>query len=267
MSASYKLLLIDDEPDNLQALLLALEDYGFACLTATSGHKGLESARRDQPDLILLDIQMPGINGFVACEALKADPLTASIPVIFLTALAGAENKAKCFAAGAADYLAKPVYPQDLYARVTAHLNPGRLRPNLLHRLTTYQQRFGPLDQEPESHAKISQRHLRVVKEARALLLKNLRDPPCLEELARAVGSNPHRLSMDFQILYGMTAFGWLREQGLQQAANWLRDSDLSVEYIAQAIGYSGSSNFATAFKHRFGLSPRAYRKSTQKQP
>ena len=83
MNVPTTLLLIDDEPGNLDMLMFYLKDYGFNILTALNGREGMESARRDCPALILLDIQMPRMDGFEVCEKLKADEQTRHIPVIF----------------------------------------------------------------------------------------------------------------------------------------------------------------------------------------
>jgi DNA-binding response OmpR family regulator len=264
MTSTNRLLLIDDEPGNLELLIITLEDYGFDILTELEGCEGLASAQRHQPDLILLDIQMPRMDGFTVCQALKADPQTAAIPVIFLTSQGREADRVKGFELGAVDFLTKPVFPQELYARITLHLNQQRLQHNLEQRLVAYQKRFGALDNQQETPDEQTQRHLQQVKMASDLLLKDLRNPPKLEELAHSVGSNPHKLSKDFQILYGMTVFEWLREQRMQEAAKLLHHSDYSIQHIADMLGYTLNSNFATAFKKRFNLSPREYRKLSE---
>ncbi len=116
------LLLVDDEPNNLQVLRQILQaDYRL--LFARDGHKALELAREAQPQLILLDVMMPGITGHETCERLKADPATAHIPVIFVTALADEANETRGFELGAVDYLTKPVSGPIVKARVRNHLS------------------------------------------------------------------------------------------------------------------------------------------------
>ncbi|WP_374981573.1 two-component system response regulator [Pseudomonas solani] len=120
------LLLVDDEPTNLQVLRHILqEDYRL--LFAKDGAKALELAQRESPDLVLLDVMMPGMTGHEVCARLKADEATTSIPVIFVTALADVEDEARGFEVGAVDYITKPVSPPIVRARVRTHLSLVRL--------------------------------------------------------------------------------------------------------------------------------------------
>lgn len=121
-----KLLLVDDEPTNLQVLRQILQD-DYRLLFAKDGDKALELAVREVPALILLDVMMPGMTGHEACARLKADPATAAIPVIFVTALADVEDEAKGFEVGAVDYITKPVSPPIVRARVRTHLSLVRV--------------------------------------------------------------------------------------------------------------------------------------------
>jgi len=89
------ILVVDDNPTNLGVIVDYLEGYGFNILTARDGEKGLDRARQAYPDLILLDVMMPGMDGFETCYQLKADETTADIPVIFMTALAGGVDKVR----------------------------------------------------------------------------------------------------------------------------------------------------------------------------
>ena len=121
-----RLLLVDDEPTNLQVLRHVLQaDYRL--LFATDGARALQVAREQLPQLILLDIMMPGMDGYAVCRALKADPVTAAIPVIFVTALNDSQDETAGFDAGAVDYITKPVSPPVVRARVRNHLSLVRV--------------------------------------------------------------------------------------------------------------------------------------------
>ena len=121
-----RLLLVDDEPTNLQVLRHVLQaDYRL--LFATDGARALQVAREQQPQLILLDIMMPGMDGYAVCRALKADPATAGIPVIFITALNDSQDETAGFDVGGVDYLTKPVSPPVVRARVRTHLSLVRM--------------------------------------------------------------------------------------------------------------------------------------------
>ena len=118
-----KILAIDDQPDNLTTLKAVIEDVLPKCtlLTALNGPRGIELAETEDPDVILLDIVMPGTDGYEVCRLLKADAKTSSIPIVFLTALrASAESRVKALDAGAEGFLSKPIDVQELVAEVRA---------------------------------------------------------------------------------------------------------------------------------------------------
>ncbi len=116
------ILVVDDTPANIQVLALVLKDK-YRIKVATSGPHCLEQVRgTDKPDLILLDIMMPGMDGFEVCEELKADPSTSKIPVIFITGRQDTHDEQKGFEVGAVDYITKPIRPVIVAARVKTHI-------------------------------------------------------------------------------------------------------------------------------------------------
>ena len=115
------ILVVDDIPDNLVLANALLKNF-YKVKVATSGEAALEIARTEPPDLILLDVMMPGMGGYETCSRLKADPALRQIPVMFLTAMCEAEDEEKGFALGAVDYIIKPLTPSLLLARVKTHL-------------------------------------------------------------------------------------------------------------------------------------------------
>jgi len=117
-----KLLIIEDNLNNIQVVVNALQHYGFETAVARNGISGLKRAELLQPDLILLDILLPDIEGFEVCQQLKANPQTQDIPIIFMTALSRVEDKVKGFAVGGVDYVTKPIHHEELVARVITHL-------------------------------------------------------------------------------------------------------------------------------------------------
>ncbi|WP_447591445.1 response regulator [Aquipseudomonas campi] len=124
--ARPKVLLVDDEPTNLQVLRHILQDH-YRLLFAKDGEKALELAEREQPELILLDVMMPGMTGYDVCSALKQSTATQAIPVIFVTALSDIDDEARGFDVGAVDYITKPVSPSIVKARVRTHLSLVRV--------------------------------------------------------------------------------------------------------------------------------------------
>jgi putative two-component system response regulator len=120
------ILAVDDEATNLQLLRQILQEQ-YRLLFAKDGARALELAHKEKPDLVLLDVMMPGMSGYEVCAALKANPATAAIPVIFVTALTEADDEVEGFEAGAVDYITKPVSPPIVRARVRTHLSLVRM--------------------------------------------------------------------------------------------------------------------------------------------
>ena len=127
----YTVLIVDDTPANIGVIADYLKMYGFAIRITRDGEKALKRAKRAKPDIILLDVMMPGIDGFETCRRLKADEATKDIPVIFMTALATPSDKVKGFEAGGVDYVTKPLHQEEVLARITTHLRICSLTRNL----------------------------------------------------------------------------------------------------------------------------------------
>lgn len=128
------ILLVDDNPVNLQILYKTLQGCGYELLIAKDGETALDIARKVKPSLILLDIMMPGMNGYEVCEALKNNPETEEIAVIFLSALEDSRAKVKGFAVGGVDYVSKPFQADEVVARVRNHIKIHRLESQLARR-------------------------------------------------------------------------------------------------------------------------------------
>jgi len=117
------LLIVDDIPTNLKVLLTYLHDLNYEVLVAQNGEDALEKIAYAKPDLILLDVMMPKMDGFEVCRRLKMDEKFRDIPVIFMTALTDTVDKVKGFEIGAVDYIVKPIQHEEVLARVTTHLS------------------------------------------------------------------------------------------------------------------------------------------------
>ncbi|PLS68149.1 MAG: hybrid sensor histidine kinase/response regulator [Cyanobacteria bacterium M5B4] len=125
------LLIVDDNATNLHVLSDVLDDAGFEVRVAQNGEIALQKVEYDPPELILLDVMMPGLNGFDTCERLKANPKTADIPIIFMTALSETVDKVRGLSLGAVDYITKPFQQDEVLARVKTHLQISRLTKSL----------------------------------------------------------------------------------------------------------------------------------------
>jgi DNA-binding response OmpR family regulator/DNA-binding CsgD family transcriptional regulator len=124
--AGELVLIVDDVPDNLSLLHDALDEAGHTVLVALDGPSAIARARQARPDVVLLDALMPGMDGFEVARRLKADPATAAIPIIFMTALTETEHVVAAFGAGGVDYVTKPIEPRQVLARIAAHTQTAR---------------------------------------------------------------------------------------------------------------------------------------------
>lgn len=127
LSKPKYILLVDDNPNNLKVLFEAIQGNGWKALMATNGESAIEQAEYVKPDLILLDVMMPGIDGFEACRRLKANSITQDVPIIFMTALSDTTDKVKGLEIGAVDYITKPFQQEEVIARLKLHLSLSHL--------------------------------------------------------------------------------------------------------------------------------------------
>ena len=125
-------LIIDDSPTNLRILLKYLKTSGFDVIIAESGEKGLSELEKSLPDIILMDVMMPGIDGFETCKRLKEKEESNDIPVIFMTSLSEVSDKIKGFGAGAVDYITKPFKQEEVLLRLNTHLTIRRQKIEIL---------------------------------------------------------------------------------------------------------------------------------------
>lgn len=125
------ILIVDDTPENLRLLAEMLTARGYTIRPATSGTLALSGARARLPDLILLDIHMPGVNGFEVCRRLKAEDATKNVPIIFISALSDTRDKVHAFENGGVDYITKPFQEEEVLARIKTHLKISRLEKKL----------------------------------------------------------------------------------------------------------------------------------------
>lgn len=141
------ILVVDDNPTNIQVLFDVLSEIGYRVAIAKTGEAALQRLQSYQPDIILLDVMMPGIDGFETCQRLKADPATSSIPVIFMTALSDTVDKVKGLSLGAVDYITKPLQHEEALARIRVHLQLSATQRQLEHKTDELTQALADLKQ------------------------------------------------------------------------------------------------------------------------
>jgi len=233
-----RLLLIDDAPEQLRQLseLLARQ---YRLLHASDGVTGFHRAQAQRPDLILLDLLMPGMDGHAVCRLLKADAATREIPVIFLSSQANAQQRLDGLRLGAVDYIAKPFLADEVLARVYIHLP----------RVATTRER--PATGDPD---------LAFVHAATQLIGELLEALPSVGQLAERLGLSERRLSTLFRRHLGLTVSGFISEERIRVGCQLLAATPMSVQDIAFEVGFANSANFSTAFRERLGLAPQAWR-------
>lgn len=256
-AVTAKILMIDDSVDDLRVLIELISRQGYRLSIAFNGKDGYRKAITIPPDLILLDVRMPGMDGFATCRLLKSHETTQHVPVIFLTAANDPNERITGFALGAVDYIAKPfVTEQEVLARIGIHLCIAR-------RLDAAHVTSGAAENSSGT-ASASERAL--VQAATRYLAERLADPPSPAVLARMFGCNEKRLNQAFRSVLALPIYGWLREERMRLARHLLAHTETQVREIGEHLGYPNPANFATAFRARFGASPREFRVSLHHQ-
>lgn len=235
-------LVVEDMPDELRRLAQALGEAGARALTAVDGAEAIRLARLMRPDAVVMDVRLPPPDGFAVCRELLALPESIELPVVFISGLLDVPTKLEAFAVGGRDYLSKPFSMPELIARVALHAQLGRrLRANR------------PAAGMPRWLVLCIQR-----------LKTTLIEPPSLEQLALEVNTTVHGIQEGFRTHLGTSPAAFVREARLAEAARRLSDTATPVAEIGASLGYPNPANFATAFKERFGVSPRQHRQGTQ---
>lgn len=255
------LLVIEDDTDSVRLIVDYLRDFHFAVSIATGSSEGLAKAGAERPDLILLDLFMPEMDGFQVLTRLKGAAVTRAIPVLLLTASDDVDSKVRGFGLGAADYLTKPVAEAEVHARIMVQLHRRQLQSALEERLRAYEDRFGALDDTSPTAAdhrrnEPARHQVEMICRARRILLEQLASPPSLEALARAVGTNQPRLSRGFRLFFGTTVYGFIREARSLRARELLLETNWPIKTIALELGYSSASELTRYVRKRFGMTP-----------
>jgi CheY-like chemotaxis protein len=245
------ILLIDDSLTDLRLLMDMLVARKWRVSVAFNGHSGYQQAVLQQPHLILLDVNMPKLDGFGACRLLKADPQTQAIPVIFLTAANDLAQRLQGFALGGVDYIGKPFDETEVLARVGVH------RQWLDPKVTI---RHGSAEVLQPEAAAVGGADAVLVAAAQKALRHSLAQPPSLDQLAALLGTNRRRINEAFDACCAMSAFVWLREERLRQAHFLVSSSETPLGMVGDHLGYATAAHFAKAFKERFGSTPRQLR-------
>lgn len=251
---STDILLVDDSLTDLRLLMDMLMARKVRVSVAFNGNAGYQQAVLQQPQLILLDVQMPVLDGFATCRLLKANPRTLNIPVIFLTAANDLKERLQGFALGGVDYIGKPFNEAEVLARIGVHWQNA-----------PQANRLAP-EPDGDNTSSTATANLVITQAAQKLLRQSLANPPSLDDLASQIGTNRRRLNHAFGEICAMPVFAWLREERLRHANYLVTHTDTPLAMVSDYLGFSSPAHFAKAFRERFGGTPRDLRGQKQIQ-
>lgn len=271
-----QILVIENEKKTLDTFLGCLDLEGFEAIGAINGSQGLQLAQQHLPSLIVCDIVMPGMDGYEVLLALRKNPLTAIIPVIFLTTKCSLSDIRRGMQLGADDYIAKPSTQRDFINTVSIQIE----KRSLLERC--YEAKFqgiSALDtgEDDDLSDEFEQEggfctteqsfpmHI-VFPEAGALqpvfdfIEANYQEPITLADVARAIGYSSAYLTNQVGNQTGRTVGQWIIERRMVAARLLLKNSDRKIERISELVGYRYACHFSRQFRKHHGLPPNAWR-------
>jgi len=242
-----RVLIVDDKDADRELIAAFLQRQGCRLFFASDGIEGIEQARTHQPDIVLMDTEMPRCNGHNACKVITQDSKTQGIPVIFISGMTSQEHRIRGLLAGGVDYINKPYDFNEVKLRLVIHL---KNRTPSIHSEET----------SPDQGKPPSNLHTILFHSARTHLLKSLATTLLMSDLEKLTGTNSKQLNNAFKKCAGVTVYEYLREERMKEARNLIKQTNLSIQDIAYQVGFTESANFSTAFKQRFGFTPREFR-------
>jgi signal transduction histidine kinase/DNA-binding response OmpR family regulator/streptogramin lyase len=243
------LLIIDDNEDLRHILVDAFQD-SYQILESGDGLDGFELARKKDPDLVISDVMMPGMDGFALCEKLKTDPETSHIPVILLTARSSVEHRIEGIKAGADAYIAKPLDVHHLNARVE----------NLLESRRELKAKFARQLVIEATEITVTPTDELILKKAIKIVEDHMQDEDFdVNKFGELMGMSRSTMKRKIKAVTGLSSLAFIQKLRLKRAAHLLTTSDRSVSEIAAMVGFYDLSYFGKLFKREFGEAPSTY--------
>ena len=254
------ILIIDDDLDQLRLLIIALRNTPYRVSVALNGDQGYARATALLPDLIFLDVRMPGRSGITVARLLKTNPATEDIPILFLSALADNADRLEGLKAGGVDYINKPFDVDEILDRARIHLSLSRKNAKALPKDSDIDhQRTDP---PPATPAPANSALKQVAVE---FIFKHIGESSLkIADVSHNLGVSTRRLNAVFEDHDGISVFEFIRQERMRRAALMLGQTTLAVADISVEVGYANPANFSTEFKKFWKKSPKQLRSEFQ---
>jgi YesN/AraC family two-component response regulator len=251
-----KVLVIEDEIQTREIFLDCLESEGFNAIEAENGRVGVQKAQEQSPDLVVCDILLPELNGYGVLETLRQNPVTATIPFIFLTGKASKAELRQGMQSGADDYLTKPSTAEEFLAAIATQLAKREALKQL------YANQFLQLASEPDSDSVLPSVADPQLQEVFNYIEAHYQESISLVDVAVAIGYSSAYLTDLVKRQTGTTINRWIIKRRLAAAEALLAETNYSVEKIAEEVGYLNPGHFFRQFRQYVGTTPKLWRKT-----
>jgi YesN/AraC family two-component response regulator len=253
-----KVLVIEDEAQTREIFLDCLETEGFNGIEAKNGRIGVQKAQSQSPDLVVCDILLPELNGYDVLETLRQDPMTATIPFIFLTGKVSKAELRMGMQLGADDYLTKPSTAEEFLAAIATQLEKRETLKQL------YANQFQRSQSEIQTHTEsvLPSTPDPQLQEVFDYIEAHYQESISLADVATAIGYSSAYLTDLVKRQTGTTINRWIIKRRLAAAEMLLQETNHSIEHIAEQVGYLNPGHFFRQFRQYVGTTPKVWRKN-----
>lgn len=258
------ILIVDDDPDQLRLLVAALRNTSYRVSVALNGDQGYARASVLIPDLILLDVRMPGRSGIMIARLLKKNPATQHIPIIFLSGMTEKTERLEGLRAGGVDYISKPFHVEEVLERTRIHLEISQKKITSCTK-SSDENYYSPKDNNLPT---LSSTNLTLKQVATEYIFNHIQEPSLKStDVAIHLRISLRRLNTVFEAFNHLSAFEFIRQERMRRAALLLGQSTLTIADVAMEVGYSNPANFSTEFKKFWEKSPTQLKSEYQANP